>query len=109
MNAFRKSLITATALGLGLAALSGTASAGTTCDPKDPKCEPPKVGNCSPGFYKKHLTFWVNIYCDNATGGFSASCADLLRALTCKGGDALCGRSAAASYLNSVSGCTETD
>jgi len=100
MNGMRKTLITAAALGLGLA-LAGTASAQTKCDPKTQKCDVP----CSPGFYKKHLDFWYPIYCDNAS--YPVSCALLLQALTCKGADALCGRSAAASYLNGVSGCVE--
>jgi hypothetical protein len=103
MNALRHSLITATALSLGL--LAGTASAGETCDPKDPKCEPPKVGDCSPGFYKNHLTYWVGIYCNDSV---FPTCSTLLTALTCKGSDASCGRSAAAAYLNNRSGCTET-
>jgi len=99
MNAFRKSLITATALGLGLA-LSGTASAQEKCDPKVEKCDIP----CSPGFYKNHLDFWVGIYCDEIS---SPTCSTLLTSLTCKGPNAICGRGAAAAYLNSLSGCVE--
>ena len=107
MNSLPKKLLVAAVLALGLAA--GTVSAGTVCDPKDPKCvPPPKIGDCSPGYFKNHLTYWVGIYCDNPNGGYGTSCAELLRALTCKGNDAICGRSAAASYLNGVSGCTES-
>jgi hypothetical protein len=69
------------------------------------KTPPPKTGNCSPGFYKNHLTFWVGIYCDDITT--DPTCSELLEALTCKGSDATCGRSAAAAYLNSLSGCSE--
>jgi len=85
--------------------LSGSALA-QKCDPKDPKCNPPppKGTPCSPGFYKKHLDFWVDVYCGDAT---DPSCGELLDALTCKGSDASCGRSAAAAFLNDVSGCTE--
>jgi hypothetical protein len=82
--------------------LSGSALA-QKCDPKDPKCEPPKEGDCSPGFYKNHTDFWFGIYCDDST----SECSDLLAALTCKGADATCGRSAAAAHLNALSGCTE--
>jgi hypothetical protein len=74
-----------------------------TCDPKDPKCEPPKGGDCSPGFYKTHIDYWWGIYCSVDSG----QCSDLLTALTCKGADATCGRSDAAGYLNDQSGCTE--
>src|SRR5262245_11226116 len=99
MNALRKTLITAAACSLGLA-LAGTASAQEKCDPKTQKCDVP----CSPGFYKKHLSFWVDIYCTEAS---SPSCSQLLTALTCKGSNAICGRGAAAAYLNSLSGCVE--
>ena len=101
MKVLRKTLITAAALGLGLA-LAGTASAQTKCDPKTQKCDVP----CSPGFYKNHLTYWVGIYCTDAS---VPSCGQLITALTCKGSDASCGRSAAAAYLNNLSGCVESD
>ena len=82
--------------------VSGSALAQTKCDPKKETC---KEGTpCSPGFYKKHLDFWVDVYCGDST---DPSCGELLDALTCKGADATCGRSAAAAFLNDVSGCTE--
>jgi hypothetical protein len=69
------------------------------CDPKDPKCV---TGTpCSPGYWKNHLDQF-NLYCDAA-----GDCDDLLEALTCKGSDSSCGRSAAAAALNEVSGCVE--
>ena len=106
MNTLRHTLIKAAALSLGFFAVSSIASAQEACDPTKEKCpEPPKVGDCSPGFYKNHLDFWYQIYCDN--GSYPTSCALLLQALTCKGANALCGRGAAAAYLNSVSGCLE--
>ena len=103
MNVLLRNSMFAAALSLGLA-FSGTAMA-QTCDPKDPKCEPPpKDGTpCSPGFYKTHIDFWWGIYCDIGSG----QCSALLTDLTCKGADATCGRSAAAAYLNDQSGCTE--
>lgn len=91
----------AAAMSLGLS-FAGIASA-QECDPKDPKCEPPKKADCSPGFFKTHIDFWWGIYCDIPSG----QCSDLLTALTCKGADATCGRSAAADFLNAQSGCTE--
>jgi hypothetical protein len=100
----RKSFF-ATALSIGLMAVAGPASA-QTCDPKDPKCVPPPKGGtpCSPGFYKQHIDFWWNVYCNDVS---TPTCSQLLTALTCKGADATCGRSAAAAYLNAQSGCTE--
>lgn len=85
--------------------LSTGSAFAQTCDPKDPKCEPPpeEKGDCSPGYYKNHIDYWWGIYCD-ATNG---QCADLLTKLTCKGSDASCERSDAAAYLNGQSGCTE--
>lgn len=41
MNDFGKKSLLATALGLALTFVAGAALAGETCDPKDPKCEPP--------------------------------------------------------------------
>lgn len=70
--------------------------------PNDPACQT-KGEPCSPGFYKNHIDFWWGIYCDDSTN----QCSSLLTALTCKGADATCGRSAAAAYLNGQSGCTE--
>lgn len=92
------------AVGLALALSAGTVGA-QVCDPKTQKCPPPppKGTGCSPGFYKNHLDFWVQC-CD---GEGQPSCASLLTALTCKGSDALCGRSAAALYLDGCTGCSE--
>ena len=64
--------------------------------------EPPPKTGCSPGFYKNHPEIWVGMGCGGAT-----SDADLLTALTCKGADASCGRSAAAAILDACTGCTE--
>jgi hypothetical protein len=100
----RKTFLFAAVLTGMVFSLSGSALA-QKCDPKDPKCQPPKEGTpCSPGFYKKHLDFWVDIYCSSSS---TPTCGDLLDALTCKGSDATCGRSDAAAFLNDVSGCTE--
>jgi hypothetical protein len=103
MNALLKNSMLAAAVYLGLS-FASVASAQDACDPNKEKCPPPpKTGDCSPGFYKTHIDFWWGIYCDIGTG----ECSTLLTALTCKGGDAFCGRSAAAAFLNSQSGCTE--
>jgi hypothetical protein len=64
---------------------------------------------CSPGFWKNHPDEF-NASCGAAAalpGDQFTTCAELLTALTCKGSDASCGRSAAASALNTVSGCVE--
>jgi hypothetical protein len=107
MKPLLRNTLLAAALSLGLS-FAGVVSA-QECDPKDPKCEepppPPKTGDCSPGYWKNHLTEWVGIYCD--TGAYPVSCAVVLAALTCKGSDASCGRSLAAAYLNALTGCTE--
>ena len=68
------------------------------------KPPPPKGTGCSPGFYKNHLEIWVGICCDTS---MTPSCAELLTALTCKGSDASCGRSAAAAVLDACTGCSE--
>jgi hypothetical protein len=76
----------------------------------DPACT--KTGTpCSPGYWKKHVTEFNSI-CGAAaaidSGDQFGSCADLYTAITCKGSDASCGRSAAAALLNTASGgCTE--
>jgi len=69
-----------------------------------PTPTPTPAPGCSPGFYKNHLTFWVGICCTDTS---TPSCAEILEALTCKGSDASCGRSAAASALDTCTGCTE--
>jgi hypothetical protein len=70
-----------------------------------PKCDPAKEKcGCSPGFYKNHLDFWQGQSC-----GGSISDETLLEALTCRGSDASCGRSAAAAILDACTGCVETD
>ena len=78
------------------------------CDPEKEQCEPPKEGDCSPGFFKNHTDFWFGIYCDDST----SECQDLLTAVSCTGkNQAACGgsaaRAAAAATLNERSGCTE--
>jgi hypothetical protein len=81
------------------------------CDDPDCTCKPPDGTPCSPGFWKNHLSLF-NQFCAAAaaldpTDQFD-DCADLLTALTCRGSDASCGRSAAAALLNTASGgCTE--
>jgi hypothetical protein len=70
----------------------------------DPSCKTPPPGTgCSPGFYKNHPDFWAT--CCGGEG--QRSCAELTTALTCKGSDASCGRSAAAAYLDACTGCSE--
>jgi len=52
------------------------------CDPKDPKCVPPKDGvDCSPGYWKNHTDLWFGRCC---TGD---DCQDLLDDLRLRGGD----------------------
>ena len=75
-------------------------------DANDPDCQkqPPSGTPCSPGYWKNHQDQWVGIYCTTSS---TPSCLSLLTALTCKGSDASCGRSAAAAFLNNLTGCTE--
>jgi hypothetical protein len=79
----------------------------------DPVCKvPPPPGGipCSPGFWKNHPDDFDE-FCEAAAALTVEprldSCRDLLTALTCKGSDASCLRSAAAALLNTVSGCQE--
>jgi hypothetical protein len=81
------------------------------CDDPDCKCAPPKGTPCSPGYWKNHKSAFEQ-YCGAAAdlpGDQFTTCDQLYTALTCKGSDASCGRHAAASALNQVSGCTESD
>lgn len=78
-------------------------------DPDCPKCPPPDGVPCSPGYWKNHLTEF-NQFCGAAAalpGDQFTTCQDLLTALTCRGSDASCGRSAAAAAMNTITGCTE--
>jgi hypothetical protein len=83
-------------------------------DGADPDCKktPPGVP-CSPGFWKNHPEDFGGACGDAAAlAGFLGitqldSCDELLAAVKCKGADATCLRSLAASLLNTVSGCEE--
>ena len=86
----------------GEASPSPSPSASPTPAPS-PSPTPAPIG-CSPGYFKNHQSAWVGTCCDNEG---QRSCSELLSALTCKGADATCGRSAAAAYLNACTGCTE--
>jgi hypothetical protein len=78
------------------------------------KTPPPPNGTpCSPGFWKNHEDEF-----DAACGAAAAlaaaqgitrldTCDELLAAVSCRGSDASCLRSLAASLLNTVSGCEE--
>jgi hypothetical protein len=74
----------------------------------DPACT--KGGTpCSPGYWKNHIEAF-NASCGAAAalpGDQFTTCAQLLTALTCKGSDASCGRSAAAAAMNTITGCVE--
>lgn len=61
---------------------------------------------CSPGYWKNHLDVWYN-HPDICPIGHTPTCEALLAALTCKGADATCFRTAAANYLNTLTDCTE--
>jgi hypothetical protein len=79
------------------------------CEDPDCKCEPSKGTPCSPGYWKNHKAAFDQ-YCQAAAdlpGDQFTTCAQLYTAITCKGSDASCGRHAASSALNQVSGCTE--
>ena len=66
-----------------------------------PEPSPSPGTGCSPGYYKNHPEVWVGICCEGA------ACDELMKALSCKGSDASCGRSAAARYLDACTGCSE--
>jgi hypothetical protein len=82
----------------------------------DPACKvpPPPPGiPCSPGFWKNHTEDFEGA-CGDAAAlavllGITRldTCGELLAAVSCKGSDASCLRSLAASLLNTVSGCQE--
>ncbi|HET9252992.1 MAG TPA: hypothetical protein VFP58_12835 [Candidatus Eisenbacteria bacterium] len=81
------------------------------CDDPDCKCEPPSEGTpCSPGYWKNHESEF-NQYCQAAAdldpNDAFATCSDIYTALTCKGKDSDCKRSAAAALMNRLTGCTE--
>lgn len=79
------------------------------CEDPDCKCEPSKGTPCSPGYWKNHKAAFEQ-YCGAAAalpGDSFTTCSDLWTAITCKGSNESCKRSAAAAALNQVSGCTE--
>jgi hypothetical protein len=83
---------------------------------EDPSCKtpPPPPGiPCSPGYWKNHTSDF-NEWCDEAAaiaGDPFTSCAQIWTAITCNGGPKNdctgARRQAAATALNTVSGCTE--
>lgn len=81
-----------------------------TVEPTPTPTPTPEGVPCSPGYWKNHLEEF-NAVCGAAADLLSddrfRSCDDLMTALTCRGSDESCGRSAAAAALNAVSGCTE--
>jgi hypothetical protein len=89
---------------------------GTTPTPEptvtptpEPSPTPPAGVPCSPGYWKNHESEFAQ-FCGAAAavpGDQFTTCGQLYTALTCKGSDASCGRSAAAAALNTVSSCTE--
>jgi len=73
-------------------------------DCEDPDCDCGGGGTpCSPGYWKNHVDHF-NAVCGSVSGW---TCSSLWTAITCKGSDSSCGRSAAAEALNDVSDCTE--
>jgi len=83
------------------------------CKTPPPPPPPPTGIPCSPGFWKNHPGDF-NEWCDEAAaiaGDPFSSCAELLTAISCNGGPKTgCtgeNRQAAATALNTVSGCTE--
>lgn len=68
-----------------------------------PSPTPTPGTGCSPGYWKNHASEF-NQWCGSVPNW---TCASLWTAITCKGNDSSCRRSAAAAALNAVSGCTE--
>jgi len=96
----------------------GSFNTGTEEPPPEPTVTPtppPVVGNCSPGFWKNHPDDFADACTAAAAllGDEFADCDDLLEAITCSGGPQTgctgARRQAAATALNTVSGCTESD
>ena len=89
-------------------------SFNTEVPPPEPTPTPtptPTGTPCSPGYWKNHLDHF-NSVCSAAAalpGDAFTSCSQLMDALTCRGSDESCGRSAAAAALNTISGCTESE
>jgi hypothetical protein len=84
-------------------------SPSPTATPTPTPTPTPTGAPCSPGFWKNHLDQF-NQFCGAAAalpGDQFTTCEELLTALTCKGSDASCGRSAAAAAMNTVSACSE--
>ena len=75
----------------------------------------PEGTPCSPGYWKNHESAFASACTAAAAlaGDEFATCGDLLEAITCNGGPQTgctgARRQAAASALNTVSGCTESD
>jgi len=94
------------AVGFALVLTTGTAMA-QTCDPKDPKCEPPPPPKdgipCTPGFWKNHTELWFDgVCCD---GDNQPTCDGLLAALKPQTpGSTAAIRDAAAAYLDGCVG-----
>ena len=92
----------------------GTDFSINPCDPAtDPECPPPppppEGQGCSPGYWKNHAGPFAaacQAAADLRDDRFP-TCASLYTAITCKGSNESCGRQAAASLLNEVSGCVE--
>ena len=62
-----------------MAALAVAASA-FALPPVEPPPEPPKLNDCSPGFWKNHQEYWASQYC-----GTQACVDDVMDNLTAKG------------------------
>jgi hypothetical protein len=73
------------------------------CEDSDCDCGGGGGVGCSPGYWKNHVDHF-NAVCGSVPNW---TCASLWTAITCKGSNESCGRSAAADALNAVSGCTE--
>jgi hypothetical protein len=76
-----------------------------TCDPKVEKCDGGTP--CSPGYWKNHPDEFATTCAAVDAVSDVWDCTNLYAAVTCKGSDATCKRSAAAAALNSINGCTE--
>ena len=65
-----------------LFAIAATALAASTfaLPPGEPPPEPPKLNDCSPGFWKNHQELWASQYC-----GSQACVDDVMANLTARG------------------------
>jgi len=78
-----RKMISMAAVLIGMLFVFSQGALAQACDPKDPKCVPPKDGlDCSPGYWKNHTNVWFGRCCV-----VGPDCDGLLADLNLKGND----------------------